>query len=84
MLISYETMSCSGNLNCSKDAAPWTQVEKLKINTHILIMEGSRKFFVGNCQNRTNYDLKTDLKEVCILGVPDTYTYLDPHTRHLE
>jgi hypothetical protein len=31
-----------------------------------------------------NYYLKTDLREVCKLGVPDTYTYPDPHTRHLE
>jgi len=46
MLTSYENMSCTENLNCSKDAAPQTQVESLKINTHILIREGSRKFCV--------------------------------------
>ena len=43
MLTSYKTTSSSGNLNYSKDAAPWTQVESLKINTYILIVECSRK-----------------------------------------
>jgi len=46
MLTSYKTVSCLGNLNWSKDGSPWTQVESLGINTHILIREGPRKFCV--------------------------------------
>ena len=71
MLTSYATMSWSGNLNCSKDAAPRTQVESLKINTY------SNH---GSFPQILNYDLKTDLRQVFKHGVSDTNTYRDPHT----
>jgi alpha-D-ribose 1-methylphosphonate 5-phosphate C-P lyase len=82
MLTSYETLSWSGNLNRSKDVAPWTQVESLKINIHIFIVERFPQIFCTVIiKLEKNYYLKTDLRGIYKFGVPDTYTYPDPHTQ---